>query len=113
MRDEIKADMETNEVLMIMSEGNPGALRVCMDLLAGKQPEGFMNLLNMDDMNIRGSHIWLAYKDVCGEDLDVFQEKLSTRDSGFVATLNNVIKENHYPPEKPVELAVKGGASFK
>lgn len=59
-----------------IAEGNPGALRVCMELLlngSAIDPDSVMgglgNLLSLDTHGIYGSEVWMLYKDVCGEDL--------------------------------------------
>ena len=67
------------EVLYKMSEGNPGGLTVMINLLKSDAVEGFMYLLDLDDMGIYGSKIWLAYKDVCREDLEVLKTKIQDR----------------------------------
>lgn len=64
------------DAVVKMSDGNPGAARVCMELLTeGKQidPDAFLggmgNLLSLDTLSLYGSSIWMLYKDVCGENL--------------------------------------------
>ncbi len=64
------------DILMKMGEGNPGGLRVMMDIISlGPEidpddfAKGLGTILWMDSLNIRGSKIWMLYKDVCGEDL--------------------------------------------
>lgn len=57
-----------------LAEGNPGALRVCIDILkygTEVDPQGmaFGTLLCIDSLHIYGSRIWLLYKDICGENL--------------------------------------------
>jgi hypothetical protein len=57
-----------------MSGGNPGALRVCTEIIRwGTEidPNGlpFGALLMLDSLHIYGSRIWLLYKDICHEDL--------------------------------------------
>lgn len=71
-------------VVMKMSGGNPGALRVCTELLA--HPDGTL-LLHMDDMGIRGSSIWLAYKDFAGQNIEVLAKALKDRDQAMVNTI--------------------------
>ena len=64
------------DALYKMSESNPGALTVCVELLK-EVPQidpdaslgGIGYLLNLDTLNLYGSRIWCLYKDVCGEDL--------------------------------------------
>lgn len=62
--------------VMKLCEGNPGALRVCMETVSrGKEidPDSFMaeltGLLSLDAEGIYGPRIWMLYKDVCGESL--------------------------------------------
>jgi len=54
------------EYLMELMEGNPGAMSVIMSLV-NVNPNLLM-LLHAD--GIKGSEIWLLYKDICGEDID-------------------------------------------
>ena len=64
------------DAIMKLSEGNPGAMTVCIELLekGGKiDPDsalgGFGELLSLDTLGIYGSHIWMLFKDVCKENL--------------------------------------------
>lgn len=59
-----------------LSEGNPGALRVCSELFkegAAIDPDAFGGglspLLALDTHAIYGSRIWMLYKDVCKQNL--------------------------------------------
>lgn len=61
-------------VLLKITEGNPGALRVVMDLMDCNHSidpmdfaRGLGPLLAFDNHGIYGSQIWGFYKDVCGE----------------------------------------------
>lgn len=56
-----------------LSEGNPGALSVCVGLIKNGlaiDPQGMLgglnNLLSLDDMEIYGSRIWRLAQYVCG-----------------------------------------------
>ena len=64
------------DVFVKMSEGNPGALRVCLEIYTldpeidpGSSMPGLFPLLRLDAMEIYGSEIWMLYKDVCGCDV--------------------------------------------
>ena len=63
-------DIETPffEILLALSEGNPGALRILSELYQNN----WMLILRIDSLHLYGFHIWEVYKDVCGEDLDRF-----------------------------------------
>ena len=62
MSDEIK------DLIIEMSEGNPGAISVMMQLAVFK--EGWLPMLKiLKANNYTGDKIWMLYKDECGEDL--------------------------------------------
>lgn len=94
------------EMIVTMSEGNPGAMSVLMKLFSS-EPHGFIFGLHLDDMNIRGPQIWLGFKDFAGEDLEKFKQALKDRSKEMVDLIN---KEYLLSGEK--EMAVTSGASF-
>jgi hypothetical protein len=62
------------DVALKMSEGNPGAVTVVIQLLSSKHdPDswcgGFGNLMSLDTHGIYGSNIWVLYKDVCAQNI--------------------------------------------
>ena len=62
------------DVLLKLSDGNPGALNVCMSLLTDKHDPynfagGFGNLMSLDMHGIYGSNIWVLFKDVCNQNI--------------------------------------------
>ena len=100
--------MDIFDVCVAMSEGNMGAVNVLKNVLSEKDMlEGTMFLLNLDDMNIWGSQIWVAYKDYCGEKLDLFFESVSKRDSKMVEAVNIETARSGGGPK-----AVTNGASY-
>ena len=64
------------DMIVKMSEGNPGAVNVLMQLIT-KTPTidpkscmgGLGTILMLDSCNIYGSRIWMLYKDVCNENI--------------------------------------------
>lgn len=73
VRKTIRPDASLIEVVQIMSEGNPGAIRVMVEILRKLLAEkGIALILALDDMNIRGTQIWIGYKDHCHENVDEF-----------------------------------------
>lgn len=106
MREKLELNTSIFELIKTMSEGNPGAMRVLMELL--KTNDSIILLLHLDDMNIRADQIWIGYKDYCGEDLDKFVTAIKARDPKMIETIN---KECVYGDRK--ETAVTGQASFK
>jgi len=88
-REPINLSDSTQDTLVKMSEGNPGAISVLMQLLQRDDPAALMTLLSLDDMNMRGPQIWVGYKDHCGSDIELFAEKIGARDQGMVDVVNN------------------------
>jgi len=79
------------EAIMKIAEGNPGALRVCMNLYqhtAAIDPDsafgGLGSILALDSLCIYGSKIWMLYKDVCNEDLVSMVMVLRAEQLGFI-----------------------------
>jgi hypothetical protein len=101
----ILATMSMLNVMALMGEGNPGALRVLSGL--AQRPNGFMRVLDLDDMGMRGDMIWIGFKDFAGEDLDVLDAALRVRDPKLVAVVN---REMEQEPGR-VDRAVTSGAS--
>ena len=93
---------DTAEDMMVkMSEGNPGALSVCMQLLtetANIDPDaalgGLSSILMLDTLGIYGPEIWMLYKDVCGEDIADTITVLRGYQLGFIThhQLNHAIQ---------------------
>lgn len=69
------------QMIVRMCKGNPGALNVLMQTLNVGVTEGAVATLKLDALKIWGSDIWVAYKYICGEDLDKFVETVLTGDS--------------------------------
>ena len=76
MNAKIQLTDNMNDVFFKMSQGNPGALTVLVQLLEQTpiiDPDallkGLGSILALDTLGIRGSEIWILYKDVCGESI--------------------------------------------
>lgn len=67
--------MDSKEIIVGLSEGNPGALTVLMKVMVARPDL----LLYMHDHGPRGSDIWVLYKDECGEDIYLFMDTVSLR----------------------------------
>ena len=100
MRKPIDLMTSTQEVVNQMSEGIIGAIVVMTALITEGHP---LLIANLDDMNIRGSQIWIGYKDHCGEDIHDFIRCIQDRDPEMVKTINAEYLE---------EQAVTDGASW-
>ena len=105
-RAEIDIDGSVLDMLLLMSEGNLGAA-IVLSRIMNKYDAGAMSIFDLDDMNIRGAQIWVAFKDVCNEDLDMLCEKLKKRDPSMVEAINKEMsRDSTY-----MWLAVQRGAS--
>ncbi len=72
----VSLDMTMMDALEALAEGNPGAISVCMQLMEMGKESGFLDVLRLDDAGIYGPNVWIAYKDICGEDIEVMRERL-------------------------------------
>lgn len=74
-KEKISLHDSKREIVTKLSEGNPGALNVILELLDSSRIDpdsvlgGFGNLLSLDTHGIYGSNIWLLYKDCCGQSI--------------------------------------------
>jgi len=75
-----------------MVDGNPGALSVCVQMLAETEKidpdaalKGFSGILMLDILGIYGAEIWMLYKDVCGEDITDTLAVLRGLQLGFIS----------------------------
>ncbi len=92
------------DVVVKMAEGNPGAVTVLMRLL---QDDKMLEILGLDDMNIRGTQIWVAWKGWAHEDMETFLNGIKNRSQEMVDAVNaEGARGNHQ------EVAVCHGASF-
>jgi len=79
------------DTLTKLSEGNPGALHVCLNSYRFSpiiDPDNALGcnapLHILDTFGIYGSRIWILYKDVCGEDIVKFIAVLRGMQLGIV-----------------------------
>jgi hypothetical protein len=80
-RKKVELNWTTPQLITEMSEGNPGALSVLVEL-------DLDLILDLDDMNIRGPQIWVGYKDHCGKSIERFKTLVRKRDKAMVDTIN-------------------------
>lgn len=99
MENRIKGNMNFIDMLYAMSEGNPGATSVLTQLLSHKTQNwagGLGLVLNLDSYGVYGSDIWVLYKDICGEDIDLVCTVLRTFQFGTFSReeIAEILKEN-------------------
>lgn len=104
-RPKIELEDSTFDVIYKISEGLPGAI-VGITQLMQSDEAGFMLLLGLDDMNIRGSQVWEAYKYLYNEDGKKFAKAVRDRDKNMIDFINEEMASIGG------EKAVTGGASF-
>lgn len=63
------------DALTKLAEGNPGAVTV-LAKLTRRDAFGFIQCCRLDDLGIYGPHIWMCYKDLCGEDIETLYSLL-------------------------------------
>ena len=80
------------DIIVKLSDGNPGAIHVCMELAktsSAVDPDSALGplgpLLSLDTHGIYGSRIWMLYKDVCGERVIETQAALRAVQLGLVS----------------------------
>ena len=65
-RKALRLDMTIKDMILEMSEGNPGAINIMMSVATSREGlDSMLFLMNLDDMNIRGSQIYIGFKDYC------------------------------------------------
>lgn len=107
----IELDMDGRQILMVMCEGNPGALNVMMSLMSRNakiDPDSFLGpysaITQLDELGIYGPHIWMAYKDICGEDIPKLIALLRAVQLGILS--NSVVKEVVLVSRSTVKVAL-------
>ena len=104
-RPKIELEDTMFDAIYKISEGVPGAM-VGITKIMESDEVGFMLLLGLDDMNIRGSQVWEAYKYLYNEDAKKFAKAVKNRDKNMVDFINQEMAS------VGGEKAVTGGASF-
>lgn len=73
VNDKIETDDSIEEVIVKLSEGNPGATTALSAVLELKEPEDFLPFaLQLDMQRIYGPDIWVKFKDENNESPEEF-----------------------------------------
>ena len=67
---------ELLDKMISLSEGVPGAVTVLAQLY-GEDMDGLVYIIDLEEQDIKGSNIWIAYKDVY--DYDINKMKIGLR----------------------------------
>jgi len=111
VRKSFKLTDSLDQVIYDFSEGNFGALSVVMKIDQRADLGGFLNLLKLDDMNIRGTQIWYGYKDYCKEELELFVKCLNDPNEAEQLCKAINVRAAYYEGENAYK-AVTHGASY-
>ena len=68
----LNKDDTLKDIYIKMSEGIVGALSVLLQIVKEGE-DGLLYVLALDSLGIRGSRLWVLYKNCCGQDLDLFK----------------------------------------
>ena len=81
------------DAMMILAEGNPGALTALMEIFKAVgtvDPDNALGplgpLFSFDNLDIYGSNIWVLYKDVCGMDITKLLAVLRANQLGILSS---------------------------
>lgn len=109
----INLTMTAGDVVVALSEGNPGALSVLMQIMqehakidpdAG--PIGFFGtFLQLDTLGIYGESLWILYKYVCGQKLDKMLLILRANQLGGLAATDDLVKDAIKLEKNPFDFA--------
>jgi len=98
----LNQDDYLRDVLEKMAEDNPGARWILLRILGIYGKPGIRYILILDDMNIRGTQIFIGYKQHCQSDLGRFVECIEQRSPELVETINNEGCKGRYPHKATV-----------
>lgn len=73
-KEKITAEQSVFDMIMTMSEGNPGAMNVIMQML--ENPRSLLDVFLCDSLDIRGYKIYMLYNDCCERNEDKFNRTL-------------------------------------
>jgi hypothetical protein len=76
MARKINGNMKMTEVAMIMGDGNPGAIAVIVEMLREDPVGNLLDIIRLDEMDIRGSRLYMLNNDCCQRDLAKFKRTL-------------------------------------
>lgn len=79
----ITVGMKVPEMIMNVSEGNPGAMS-CLIYLINKNAKNIEALKMFDDMGIYGSKIYMIWNDSCKRDIDKFEKTIQLIKEGII-----------------------------
>lgn len=89
------------EAVLAMSDGNPGAAVVMTQLVkysTDKQEKGpwpsLSYLLDLDEAGLYGSDVWVAFKDLCGQDIAALARELDSDRHGLAERVSKAMSRD-------------------
>lgn len=70
----LTSSMSVMHILMAMSDGNPGAMNVILNMM--NDSRSFMDIFLLDSLGIRGAKIYLLFSDCCEKNNEKFKRTL-------------------------------------
>src|SRR5215217_1731101 len=102
------------DMVLKISEGNPGALTVLMKIMKegeaiDPQCHPMLTVMALDTHDIYGSRVWQLYKDVCGQNMVNMLGLLRAVQLGFMTEreLSNAIDSGPFSAERMQEMMGK------
>lgn len=94
------------DIVSKMGDGNPGAMDAVMQIMVYPgffQVEGLMYLVNCDEMDIRGTHLYYLWNDSCDRDPKQFELVMRNKQMGHISaeTIREATDPNKVTRAKP------------
>ena len=77
----IKEDMTCERVIILMADGNPGALQAVMELI---KSESFGEINLLDDLGIHGADLYVLWNDKCDRDINKLKILIALTSVGII-----------------------------
>lgn len=94
-RQEIDPTADFRSFLVEMSENNTGGLTVLMELM--KDLDGIFYICLLDEMNIRGTQIWVAYKKHAKQSIETLKDSIKKKDGEMLRVVNEFGRAGNHP----------------
>lgn len=85
----IKLKDSTQDAIIKLSDGNPGALTAMMELM--KQKNNVFNILALDSFGIYGTDIYILWSDICDRDTEKMEAVIIATQRGLFS--KSVLKD--------------------
>jgi hypothetical protein len=98
------------DLMVNMSEGNPGSLMFCMELFK-MGSRGVVALINLDDVGLYGEKLYMLWNDCCGRDASKVVRVVEARNFGKLSDqdIRDHVAGGYGKPFADDELAVEDG----